>query len=79
MTKPRPQNRRAVSVSGETYDKLKEFCKKHGCSMSGVAETILRKDLGMDENEKIDSYIRETVTRVLNAPEMPDPLFPEAA
>lgn len=36
------QTRRSISVSGETYDRLKAYCEQHGRSMSGVceAETI---------------------------------------
>lgn len=36
------QTRRSISISGETYDRLKLYCEQHGRSMSGVceAETI---------------------------------------
>jgi hypothetical protein len=41
------QTRRSISVSGETYDRLKAYCEQHGRSMSGVceAETIKFLDL----------------------------------
>lgn len=45
------QTRRSISVSGDLYDRLKEYCDQHGLSLSGVVETQLRRHLGLGEVE----------------------------
>ena len=57
------QTRRSVTIKTETYDRLKAFCETHECSLAGVTETVLRRALGLPDNTKIDSHIRDTVSK----------------
>lgn len=41
----RKQTRRSVSVSGQTYSKLKAYCESTSQSMSGVVEELIKAHL----------------------------------
>jgi hypothetical protein len=41
------QTRRSISISGESYDRLKAYCEQNNKSMSGVCEVEIRKFLDM--------------------------------
>lgn len=41
------QTRRSISVSGDTYDRLKAHCDEHQLSMSGVVEVQICRFLGI--------------------------------
>lgn len=54
------QTRRSISVSGETYDRLKAYCDAHGCSMSGVCESQTIKFL--DAQGVQPSTVKKTIS-----------------
>ena len=39
------QTRRALSISGATYDKLTDYCRANGVTMSGTTEALLKSFL----------------------------------
>ena len=39
------QTRRSISVSGDTYNAVRDFCDKHGLSASGLVTDLLEKYL----------------------------------
>jgi len=39
------QTRRSISVSGETYNAVRDYCDKHGLSASGLVTDLLNKYL----------------------------------
>ena len=66
------QTRRSISVSGRTYDRLSEFCRTNGKTMSGATEELLVAML--------DGRVREAGgLAALLVPHLTQPLFPKAA
>lgn len=45
------QTRRAVSISGDLYAAIRAHCERAGLSISGYAEMVLRREMGMQERE----------------------------
>jgi len=45
------QTRRAVSLSGDLHKAMKVHCERAGLSLSGYAEMILRREVGLPERE----------------------------
>jgi len=37
------QTRRSISISGNTYQKLRDYCADEECSMSGLIEDLLKE------------------------------------
>lgn len=76
------QTRRSISISGESYDRLKSYCEQHGRSMSGVCEDEIRKFLDMQpRSEKlarpptsIDQKTKAELDRIVA---QPDPIVRE--
>jgi len=64
------QNRRSVSIRGETYRRLREYCQRHGVSVSGTVEALVIAKLDnaegfpdMEDVAKTAQPWRDTNTR----------------
>jgi len=44
------QTRRSISVSGDTYNAVRDYCDKHGLSASGLVTELLEKYLVDNKN-----------------------------
>lgn len=53
------QTRRAISVKGITYRRLKLYCEAHECSVSGLLEHLIAHHL---DSEKWPEVAKEDVT-----------------
>ena len=56
---PRKQSRRAISVSRETYDAIKKRAAETGTTGSGLVEFVVRKYLGLDEQEMRPARVKK--------------------
>lgn len=61
---PSKQTRRSISISGPTYDALKEHCKEQDMSMSGFVENLLKGTLKLTpQTEPLDKEERRNLIR----------------
>ena len=58
---PRKQTRRAVSLRGETYDRVKSYCNAHGLTLSGFVE--MRIAAFFAHHDADDRYPGSTLTK----------------
>lgn len=72
------QTRRNVSVTAETYARLKAYCEASGISMSGTVEAVLAPVLmkGPKHEDLMSNPIADAIDRLYTA-RPPDPLIGE--
>ena len=56
----RKQTRRSVSIKGETYERLRDYCRAHGLSMSGVVEALVVAKLSNAGQMPVEEEIAKT-------------------
>jgi len=73
-TKPesRKQTRRAVSVRGETYDRVQAYCRKHKLTVSGFVEKLVADILGAEK--RVSDVLEDTSSSKRDPEERPRPL-----
>lgn len=47
-----PDRRRSISIRGTTYEKLRDHCKAHNLTMSGVVEMLIVELIEKSERER---------------------------
>lgn len=45
------KNKGEISVRGPTYDRLRDYCRRHGVQMKSVVDDLLIKALDEQENK----------------------------
>jgi antitoxin component of RelBE/YafQ-DinJ toxin-antitoxin module len=56
----RKQTRRSISIKGETYERLRTYCRTHGLSMSGVVEALVVAKLANADQMPVEEEIAKT-------------------